>query len=395
MPGIVVNPRSKIFHGHEWVYGTDIRKTFGNPQPGDVIALKDFKDRKIGSGIYNPHSQIVARRFSRRTQDLDLDFFRRRIGQAIARRAAETSIDPGLCRLVSSEGDGLPGLVIDRYDAHLVLQTLTLAMEQRIDLIVEALLAEAVPRPLSITARNDSLIRAAEGMGTYVKALFGDIPAPFDVVHGGLSFRVDPGAGQKTGLYLDQLANYALVAGYAAGRRVLDCFTHQGGFALASAMAGAEHVTGIDVSAGAIESARANAERSGLDARRIEFGEANVFDFLKQRDAAGERYGLIILDPPSFARNKRALGDALRGYKEIHLRALRMLDPGGILATYACSHHVDREALREVVVSAAVDAKRSLRQLAAHTQRADHPILPAIPETEYLKGFVFEVIPSW
>ncbi len=395
MPGIVINPRSKIFHGHEWVYGSDIRKTFGNPQPGDVIALKDFKDRKIGSGIYNPQSQIVARRFSRRTQDLDLDFFKRRISQALARRMEDRSLDPALCRIVWSESDGIPGLVVDRYGDHLVLQTLTLAMERRIDLITEALLSEITPTPHSITARNDSPIRAAEGMEGYTKILHGESPAPFDVAHDGLIFRVDLGEGQKTGLYLDQLSNYGLVARHAAGRRVLDCFTNQGGFALACAKAGASQVTAIDVSETAVAATRLNAVLSGLAEGQLECVQANVFDYLKTKDAAAERYDLIILDPPSFARNKRTLNDALRGYKEIHLRALRMLDPGGILATYSCSHHVDRETLLEVIRDATVDAKRSLRQLATHTQRPDHPILTTIPETEYLKGFVLQVIPSW
>ena len=383
MAGLIIAPRARIFHGHEWVYATEIRKTFGDPQPGDVVTLKDFRDRPLGSAIYNPQSQIVARRFSRRRQDLDLDFFTRRIRQATEYRERK-EIDPRLCRLVWSESDGIPGLIIDRYGDHLSVQTLTLAMDLRKELIRDALVALLDPK--SIVLRNDSPSRKAEGMETGIEMLHGENPGSFVVRANDLDFEVDLFDGQKTGLYLDQLQSHAEVAKLAQGKRVLDCFTNQGGFALACAKAGAEKVTAVDVSAAACDSARHNAKLNGLD---IDVIEHNVFDFLKH---AEPQYDLIILDPPSFTRNKKTLMDAMRGYKEIHLRSLKLLEKGGILSTFCCSHHASRELFLENLADASVDAKKSLRLMQEHSQRADHPILITIPETGYLKGFTVEVI---
>ncbi len=391
MPGLVVKPRSRIFHGHEWVYASEVKKSFGDPQPGDVISLKDFKDRPLGSAIYNPQSQIVARRFSRRKQKLDAEFFTRRISRALELRSRLPGVDPGLCRLVWSESDGLPGLVVDRYGDHLVVQTLTLGMDRRTEEIGLAL--REVLAPASITLRNDSPVRHAEGMRPETRPLHGAPPAPFAVDAGPVSFSVDLLGGQKTGLYLDQLDNYARVAELAAGRSVLDCFTNQGGFALHAAARGAGQVTGVDSSAAAIAAARSNAERGGLS--NVSWLEANVFDDLKRRDGEGESFGMVVLDPPSFTRNKRSLGDAMRGYKEIHLRSLKLLEAGGLLTTFTCSHHVTRRAFLEMVRDAAVDARRTLRQVCTYGQRADHPVNPSIPETEYLHGFTFEVVPAW
>ncbi len=385
MPGLVVKPRSRIFHGHEWVYASEILKSFGNPQPGEVISLKDGRDRLLGSAIYNPASQIVARRFSRRRQSLDRQFFLRRLDQAAALRE-RLPVDPRLCRLVWSESDGLPGVVVDRYLDHLVLQTLTLAMDQRRDLLVEALRERF--QPASIVLRNDSPIRKAEGLGPELAMLDGPDPGPFVVDHHGLKFEVHPLSGQKTGLYLDQLDAYERIARLAAGRRVLDCFCNQGGFGLACARAGAAAVTCVDISPDAVMAVHANARLNQLDLPAV---EANAFDFLKSCE---DRFDLVILDPPSFTRSKKNLRDALRGYKEIHLRALKLLEPGGVLATWSCSHHVSRECFLDSVRDAAVDARRTLRLIESLSQRADHPILPTIPETEYLKGFAFELLPG-
>ena len=383
MAGLIIAPRARIFHGHEWVYATEIRKTFGDPQPGDVVTLKDFRDRPLGSAIYNPQSQIVARRFSRRRQDLDLDFFTRRIRQAIEYRERK-EIDPRLCRIVWSESDGIPGLIIDRYGDHLSVQTLTLAMDLRKELIRDALVG--LLNPKSIVLRNDSPSRRAEGMETGIEMLHGENPGSFVVRANDLDFEVDLFDGQKTGLYLDQLQSHAEVAKLAKGKRVLDCFTNQGGFALACAKAGAAKVTAVDVSGAACEAARHNAKLNGLE---IDVIEHNVFDFLKH---AEPEYDLIILDPPSFTRNKKTLMDAMRGYKEIHLRSLKLLEKGGILSTFCCSHHASRELFLENLADASVDAKKSLRLMQEHSQRADHPILITIPETGYLKGFTVEVI---
>lgn len=383
MAGLIIAPRARIFHGHEWVYATEVKKTFGDPQPGDVITLKDFQDRSLGTAIYNPMSQIVARRFSRRKQDLDAEFFLRRIGQSIAHRR-RLGLDETLARLVWSESDGMPGLIIDRYGAHVVVQTLTLAMRQRIELIVAAL--KELVSPETIILRNDSPVLKAEGIEQEITVLHGTNPGSFIVEANGLQFEIDLLDGQKTGLYLDQLQSHAEVAKMAEGKRVLDCFTNQGGFALACAKAGAAKVTAVDISESACAAARRNAELNGLE---VEVIAHNVFDFLKH---ATPEYDFIILDPPSFTRNKKTLMDAMRGYKEIHLRSLKLLDKGGLLSTFCCSHHASRELFQANLVDAAVDAKKSLRLVMNHGQRADHPVLLALPETEYLKGITAELM---
>jgi len=385
MPGLIIKPRSRIFHGHDWVYASEIKKSFGNPQPGEVISLKDFKDKPLGSAIYNPRSQIVARRFSRRKQDLDRAFFLRRLQLAFTLRE-RLPVDPTLCRLAWSESDGLPGLIVDRYRSHLVVQTLTLAMDQRIDLITEVL--QELLNPDSIVVRNDSPMRKAEGLEPATLVAHGENPDPVTLETGGLHLEATLLAGQKTGLYLDQLDTYARIASLAPGKRVLDCFSNQGGFGLACARAGAASVTCVDISAEAIAAVRRNAELNDLKTGTV---EANAFDYLKNCD---EQFDLIILDPPSFTRSKKALRDAMRGYKEIHLRALKLLDHDGYLATFSCSHHVSRELFLNNVRDAAVDTRRTLRLVESFTQRADHPILPTIPETEYLKGFCFQLLPG-
>ena len=388
MAGLIIKPRSRILHGHDWVYSSEVLKAFGNPVNGGVVSLKDGQDRLIGSAIYNTQSQIVARRFSRQRQDLDLEFFQRRLKQAIDYRARR-GLNPQLGRLVWSESDGLPGVIVDRYGDHLVVQTLTMAMDQRKALIAEALQGLLAPR--SIIERNDAPIRKAEGLELHTGMLAGEAPAPFEITVDGLIFEVDLLHGQKTGFYLDQLPNYAAVAAYASGRKVLDCFANQGAFALACARAGASQVQAIEISAECVELVRRNAQRNEL---KLEAYAANVFDLLNDLERQQTRYDLVILDPPSFTKTKGKLGDAMRGYKEIHLRALKLLNPGGLLATFCCSHHVSREIFMEVINEAAVDAKKTLLQLATFSQGADHPIITTLPETEYLKGWLFELAPG-
>jgi len=385
MGGLIIRPRSRVFHGHDWVYQSEIQKTFGDPKPGDVVTLKDFRDRPLGVAIYNPESQIVARRFSRRKQQLDLPFFIRRIEHAIRMRE-RSHVSQSLRRVVWSESDGLPGVIIDQYNDNIILQTLTKAMDQRWELIVEAIKVTLAPK--SIILRNDSTIRKAEGLEEVVKVVYGEDPEPFEVEDNGVKFFVDLSVGQKTGLYLDQLDTYREVAKYAKGLKVLDCFSNQGGFGLACAQAGAAEVTCVDISESAIQSVQKNAELNGLEVKGV---VANVFDFLSQCE---EKYDLIILDPPSFAKNKKSLVGAMRGYKEIHLRSLKLLENDGFLATYSCSHHVTRDVFNKMIVDATVDAKKTLRLLENHGQRLDHPILPTIPETEYLKGAVYQLLPS-
>ena len=391
MGGLVIAPKARILHGHEWVYGTEVRAVFGNPQPGDVVALKDQRDRFLGSAIYNPRSQIVARRFSRRKQLLDADFFRRRIRQALELRERRL---PGeeLMRLVWSESDGLPGLIVDRYRDVLVMQTLTLAMHLHEGEIV-GVLCELL-HPACIMARNDAAVLEAEGIERETHIAFGSMPGPFEVTGRGLKFVADLCHGQKTGLYLDQLDNYGAVASFADGRRVLDCFCNQGGFALACAKAGATDVTATDISGTAVQAVQRNAELNKVQLHTV---EANAFDLLKVesekvRGGAESKWDFIILDPPSFTRNRKALGGALRGYKEIHLRAMQMLPVGGLLSTFCCSHHVSRELFLQVIAEAAVDAHCTLRLVAEYGQRPDHPVLLNMPETSYLRGFSFELV---
>lgn len=393
MAGLIIAPKARIFHGHDWVYGTEVRHVFGNPQPGDVVLLKDQKDRYLGSAMYNPYSQIVARRFSRRKQDLDREFFIRRISQAIALRERDLPQEE-MMRIVWSESDGLPGLIIDRYKDVYVMQTLTIAMHQRIGLIRDILVDLVEPR--SIIVRNDSPMLQAEGIEPDVYVAHGGDPAPFEAQGRGIKFMIDMDTGQKTGLYLDQLSNYQEVAQLAKGRRVLDCFCNQGGFALACAKAGAASVTAVDISEEAIESVRRNAELNGV---QIEAIAENAFDFLKResdlvRKGGEPKWDLIILDPPSFTRSKKNLTGALRGYKEIHLRAMQMLPLGGILSTFCCSHHVSDAIFKQAIADAAVDGHCTLRLKKTHGHSPDHPVLLNLPETEYLKGMTYEMVPG-
>ena len=389
MAGLVVKPRARILHGHDWVFSSEVLKVFGNPADGDVISLKDGRDRLIGSAIYNSKSQIVARRFSRQRQDLDLDFFKRRIAQASEYRGRR-SVDPKLRRIVWSESDGLPGVVIDRYGDYFVLQTLTLATDLRKNLIIAAIVD--LFRDATIIERNDSAVRKAEGLELRTGVLEGDAPSgPITVQLGGLKFDVDLLHGQKTGFYLDQAPNYSAVAHFAPERRVLDCFANRGAFALACAQAGATDVAAVEENSENVAAGKRNAERHGLKVRWI---EQDVFAFLRGAEKAEAEYDLIILDPPSFTKTKSGLRDALRGYRELHVRAFKLLSKNGLLATFSCSHHVSETAFAQTIAEALVDARRSARRLRRFEQAIDHPVLPTIPETEYFKGVLLEMMPG-
>src|SRR6266404_3836698 len=396
MGGIVVKPRARILHGHDWVFSSEILKVFGKPADGDVISLKDGRDHLIGSAIYNSKSQIVARRFSRRKQDLDLDFFKRRIAQAAEYRERRR-VDPKLRRVVWSESDGLPGVIVDRYADHFVLQTLTLAMDMRKDLIVNAMI-DLFGEKITIIERNEAPVRKAEGLDSRIGVLAGAaLSAPITIEINGapqrasLQFEIDLLGGQKTGFYLDQRQNYEIVAQHANGRRVLDCFTNQGAFALACARQGASEVTGVEENSQNIAAAKKNAERNTLSAN---FVEQEVFQFLRAAEKAEAEYDLIILDPPSFTKRKGGLHDALRGYRELHVRAFKLLSKDGLFATFSCSHHVSEAAFAQTIADALVDARRSARKIRRFDQALDHPVLPTLPETEYFKGFLLEMLPG-
>ena len=408
MAGIVVKPRARILHGHDWVFSSEVLKVFGDPSDGDVVSLKDGRDHLIGSAIYNSKSQIVARRFSRRRQDLDLDFFRRRIMQASEYRDRR-SVEPKLRRVVWSESDGLPGVIIDRYGEQFVLQTLTLAMDIRKDLIAEAIeqifcrasaslagaerVAGGAPalQSFCIIERNDVPVRQAEGLELRTSVLRGTASPQTIVEIEGLKFEVDLLRGHKTGFYLDQRHNYTILAPYAGNRRVLDCFTNQGAFALTCARAGAVEVTGVEENPENIAAAKRNAACNQL---KVEWVQRDVFQFLRAAEKTGAQYDLIVLDPPSFTRTKTGLRDALRGYRELHMRAFKLLSKDGLLATFSCSHHVGDSAFLQTIADALVDARRSARQLRRFEQAPDHPVLPTVPETEYFRGFLLEMMPG-
>jgi 23S rRNA (cytosine1962-C5)-methyltransferase len=387
MAGIVVKPRARILHGHDWVFSSEVLKVFGNPADGEVISLKDGKDRLIGSAIYNSKSQIVARRFSRRRQDLDFDFFRRRITHASDYRDRR-NVDTKLRRVVWSESDGLPGVIIDRYGDHFVLQTLTCAMDIRKDSITAAMVDLFGDRV--IIERNDAPVRNAEGLELRRGVLRG-ILSEIAIEIEGVKLEVDLLQGQKTGFYLDQRHNYGIVAGYARDRRVLDCFANQGAFALTCARTSAADVTAVEENSANIATAKRNAARNELKTRWI---EQDVFQFLRAAEKAGAQYDLIILDPPSFTKTKSGLRDALRGYRELHMRAFRLLSKDGLLATFSCSHHVSDGAFLQTITDALVDTRRSARRVRQFEQAPDHPVLPTIPETEYFRGFLLEMMPG-
>src|SRR5436190_774297 len=395
MAGIVVKPRARILHGHDWVFSSEVLKVFGKPADGDVISLKDGRDRLIGSAIYNSKSQIVGRRFSRRKQDLDLDFFKRRIAQAAEYRTRR-GVDPKLCRVVWSESDGLPGVTIDRYGDCLVLQTLTLAMDRRKDLITNAMVD--LFGDVTIVERNDVAVRRVEGLELRSGVLNGAVPSSPIVTQitaarqtVPLQLEVDLLHAQKTGFYLDQKQNYESIAQYAERRRVLDCFTNQGAFALACARAGAVEVTGVEENSANIAAGQRNAARNDL---RVEWREQDVFQFLRAAEKAHSQYDLIVLDPPSFTKTKSGLRDAMRGYRELHVRAFKLLSRDGLLATFSCSHHVSENAFALMIADALVDARRSARRLRRFEQAPDHPVLPTLPETEYFKGVLLEMMPG-
>lgn len=385
----------RIVAGHPWVYSNSILRITAPLGDGDWVQVKDHRQRLLGTGFYNSRSKIAVRVLDRDRVESDRIFFRERIAAAIELRKRWMSGATSY-RLVNAESDFLSGLIVDRYEDVLVVQISSLGMDRRKADIVAVL--QELLKPRAILERSDTASRKFEGLADCNGALAGEASPSMAIALNGLKFQVDLAEGHKTGLYLDQQANYAAVGDLAKNAgEVLDCFSFLGGFALHAARAGASHVLGLDQSEAAVGAARENARVNGV-AERARFETANVFDWLKSRTAVGPnekvipRYDLIILDPPSFTRNRASIPDALRGYKEIHLRALKLLKTGGTLATFCCSHHVNRDLFEEVILAAAYDTRRLLRRVATYSQSPDHPVIPAIAETEYLKGFAYEVV---
>jgi 23S rRNA (cytosine1962-C5)-methyltransferase len=396
LPTVLLKPgeADRILAGHPWIYHGEILRVTQPPADGGLVQVKDPRQRLIGMGFFNAKSKIVVRVLSPDRAAVDEKFFEERIRAALAVRQKHL---PGATsfRVVNAESDFLSGLIVDKYEDALVVQISSLGMDQRKALIVAAL--QKIFSPRAILERSDMASRKFEGLAEANGILSGELSGPVSVNLNGLKFETDLVGGHKTGLYLDQQANYQAVSQFAKGGQVLDCFSFLGGFGLHATRAGAANVYLLDQSADAIEASRRNAAANGL-AEKCSFEAVNVFDWLKAQTAVKPhekvipRFDLIILDPPSFTRNRASVPDALRGYKEIHLRALKLLKPGGTLATFCCSHHVDAGLFQDTLLSAAFDTRHILRRVAIYSQSLDHPVIPMIPETEYLKGFAFELV---
>lgn len=379
----------RILGGHLWIYQGNVAGMEGEPAPGDIVDVFAANGEFLGRGYYNPHSQIVIRLLTRTAEEVDHAFFVDRIVRARAWRE-RLMPDATSFRLIYSEGDLLPGLIVDRYEDVLVVQFLTLGMDVRRDVIVQALVE--VEQPRAVYERSDVPSRKYEGLELRTGLLSGELPPqPMIIRENGLSFEIDVTGGQKTGYFLDQKENRRSLAPLVPGARVLDVFCHNGAFALHALHYGAGEVLGVDSSEQALESARRNAALNGYG-ESARFVQANAFDFLRELDRSGESFDVVILDPPAFAKSKAHFEGARRGYKEVNLRALKLLRPGGFLVTCSCSHHMPADEFYRLVLEAASDVRRPLRLVEVRGQARDHPVLAGVPETAYLKCLIFQAL---
>jgi len=388
MGTVTVNKRGadRVRHGHLWIYRSDVVEVAA--EGGHVVRVTDERGNFIGQALFSDASQIALRFLTQSSDEIDREWWRRRIVEAARRR--NLTPDTTAYRLIYSEGDLLPSLIVDRYDDVLVIQNLSQGTDALKPLLTEILIEEFKPR--AVIERNDARVRELEGLPLIAGNIYGDAPAEFEILQHGLRFLVEPLGGQKTGSFLDQRENRlaARAAAQTTNRvRALDCFTFNGAFALHLASV-CENVIGIDISGDAIAGARRNAELNG--ASNVEFREANVFDVLREMESGGERFDVIVLDPPAFAKNRASLKSALRGYKEINLRALKLLNAGGVLVTCTCSYHASEELFLEILADAAIDAHRRVQITAKRMQASDHPVLLGMPETYYLKCVIAKVI---
>jgi len=381
---ITARGAKRIRKGHLWVYRSDVRRA-SDTSGGAVVRVIDEAGNFVGLAFYSNASEIALRFLTTSDEAIDREWWRARLRQCAERRAA-IAVETNAYRLVYSEGDLLPSLIVDSYDDVLVIQALSQGTDRLQSTLVELLIEEFKPR--AIVERNDARVRELEGLERRTGTLYGEASAEIEINQHGMRFLVTPLSGQKTGAFLDQRENY--LAARRVGRgRTLDCFTFNGGFALHVAPA-CEKVIGIDISADAVAAAQRNAELN--EARNVEFREANVFDALREMEATGERFDCIILDPPAFAKNRASLPAAARGYKEINLRALKLLNRGGVLITCTCSYHVSEQMFLETIEDAALDARRRLQIIEKRGQSSDHPVLLGVPETHYLKCVIARVI---
>lgn len=397
-PKVMITEKSErtVRAGHPWVYAEEVTEKIGTFENGCLVDVYSKKDRFLGTGYYNDNSKILVRIISRNANDkFDDDFYERRVRYAVEYRKTVMGDDFGCSRLIFGEADSFPGLTVDLFGDILVTQTLCLGTDMRKDAIFSALLKVLAENGIKISTiyeRNDVAIRELEGMKQYTCFYCGTGSGKAEIIENGVKYEIDYAEGQKTGFFLDQKYNRQAVAKIAKGKRVLDCFTHTGAFALNAAKAGAAFVNAVDISADALEIAKHNAALNGLDGN-MAFTNANVFDLLT--DMAEKKrcdYDFIILDPPAFTKSSGTVKNAIRGYKEINYKAMSLLPRGGYLATCSCSHFMTDELFRKMLADAARDASVSLRQIEARQQSPDHPILWNVRETDYLKFYIFQVV---
>lgn len=375
----------RVLGGHPWIFRSDIEREDGAAD-GLPVRVLTSAGRFLAMAVYNPRSQISLRILSRRDEPVDGAFIRGRVRRAVDYR--RRFADLGSCRLIFAESDGLPAVIADKFGDVIVVQILCLGMERFKADIVDALVKELSPR--GVYERNDVPVRELEGLSQQTGLLWGEVPDRVEMQENGVRFLVDVKEGQKTGFFLDQKENRAAIAPFVPGMRVLDCFTHTGSFALHAARYGAAEVTGVDISEHACACALENARLNGVE-DRVRFECANAFDFLRAQQTAKEQYDVVILDPPAFTKTRSAVEGALRGYKEINLRGMKLTRDGGFFVTCSCSQHVTPDLFRGMLMDAQKDAHVQLRQIEWRTQGRDHPILLASPETQYLKCGIFQV----
>lgn len=382
------NMRHRSVSGHPWVYRTEVDNITGDYEPGDIVEVIDPKGKFLGRGYINPASQILVRILTRdRTEEINIDFFAKRIRAALDyRRRVVSGTDS--YRLIFAEADFLPALVVDKFGDYLVIQTLALGIDKYKDEI--AVILDDLLKPAGIYERNDAAVRELEGLPLKAGFLKGPFNPLVEINENGMVFQVDLAGGQKTGYFLDQRENRTALRGIAEGARVLDCFCHTGTFSVYAARYGAKEVKGIDIAAPALALAEKNASKNGFSGI-CTFREGNAFDELRSLERNKEKYDLIILDPPAFTKSRRALEGAVRGYKEINLRAMKLLPPGGFLVTCTCSYHMSESSFLDVINDAANDANRRLRLVELRRQSRDHPMLLASAETHYLKCAYLQV----
>ena len=380
------NKEARVYSGHPWVFRSDIDRVDGTVTDGGVVRVLSSRGKFLAMAVYNPRSQISLRILSRQDEPIDAAFIRARVKRAVDYRRLFADLHS--CRLIFAESDGLPAVIADSFGDVIVLQVLCLGMEAFKQDIVSALVDEL--HPSGIYERNDVPVRELEGLSQQTGLLYGAVPDRVEMAENGVRFWVDVKEGQKTGFFLDQKENRAAIAPFVKDMRVLDCFTHTGSFALHAGCYGAREVTGVDISDYACECAAENARLNGLESR-VRFDCANAFDYLRAAQDRGERYDVVILDPPAFTKTRSAVEGALRGYKEINLRGMKLVRDGGFLVTCSCSQHVTPPLFQNMLLDAQKDARVQLRQIEWRTQGRDHPILPSSPETQYLKCGVYQV----